>query len=98
MESVMNMITKRFSTENIEVGTLSHNDGELVSLHEASIDGLRPDPIAVVYVKEYELKVAWFRQAQLSDYQRNRFEFQLSHLVRDYDMKAQQYKRIHGGG
>lgn len=86
-------IQKRFTTESIEVNTTSVNDGDLVLLTEYN----HIDPCAVVYVKNSMMRVGWIRDVELSDYQKNRFQFQLYHLVRDYNARAAQYQRVHGG-
>lgn len=97
MEKIYDLLTDRFSNESVEVKVVKYNDENWVTLHEITANGYADSPVALVYDDNYEMKVKWFRLANLSDYQRNRFEFQLHHLVKDYEMRAKRFKRIHGG-
>lgn len=91
MDKDMNdFINKRFGNEGIAARAHSVNGDDLILISELE----REDPVVILYEKDYMLKVAWLREADMSDYQKNRFQFQLYHVIRDFEMRSRNLRHI----
>lgn len=87
---VTGFINKRFGNEGINARAEGINNGDLITITERH----RTDPAAIIYERDDTLKIAWLRDADMSDYQKNRFQFQMYHVVRDYGMRSRNLRQI----